>query len=371
MLAGDDLVDALHDTGLGLNVITKAFAVSKGLSIIREERGQQTFRNAIGEGTRALGCAYLNLAFPDMPQNIRTYKCSVVKECPYPLVLGREFLAATRTLSSEYRDRFKWVPIHGAKMFKLMKMDTSCRQLSCRIGGEAAFATADTGSDVDLLSGAYAEARGHKVNEIPDGEAVVMLSDGSLKSLRGYMDLPLEVGRRISARRFYVLDGLTVDVILGDECLEEMDVYDYHNEEYLTATDGNLDDGFLNINWVGESDKVQRDVDNLISTGGLTQQAPHGRTHWYSRMSPARSAKKNASSAAQVDSCLMNHLQRVDDLALSEQWAFDQRIKQLTGQARQDTLASKAQAQKEHGRVRDLIKDMRGRLRSDGTFAPK
>jgi hypothetical protein len=64
----------------------------------------------------------------------------------------------------------------------------------------------------------------------------VEFADSTRKRLSGVVFVPFAVGSRSekeTLRKFYVLDGLTSDVLLGNHTLEELDAFNAYRDELV------------------------------------------------------------------------------------------------------------------------------------------
>lgn len=264
--------DGFPDTNSTRNVMTEAFALSVGAEIDRTTAGRAIFTNAIGEKMSSVGRTSLTVAFPDNPGKSWSCQFQVVQDCPEALVFGDNFLRVLTETLTKFRHRLKKAAVSGIKrMWRLLQMDMPQQKLECHIDSQLAFANMDTGSDVDLVSLEYAESRGWDISYLPSDEGYVMLSNGTMKKVTGYVDTWLNLGEDVSKRRFYVLEGLVSDVVLGDGTLEDLDVFNKYVDLFVDSDDQVKVDAFHMIEWIERYDNVERDVETLLRP---TQEMP-------------------------------------------------------------------------------------------------
>ena len=140
-------------------------------------------------------------------------------------------------------------------------MDLPRRMLDCTIDGQFVLASADTGSDVDLTSLRYARSRGWKISKLGTGTGYVLLADGTVKKISGYVDVPLSIGTITISTTLYVLDGLMCDILLGDDLLDDLDAFNRFEDNFV---DVSFDDDMNvchNINW---QEAVDSHLDQIL-----------------------------------------------------------------------------------------------------------
>ncbi|KAI0508639.1 hypothetical protein F5B22DRAFT_386203 [Xylaria bambusicola] len=161
------------------------------------------------------------------------------------------------------------------RTWRLMYMQRPRQKLECLVDSERVFANADTGSDIDLVSHEYAKFRGWDITRLPDDEGFVVLSDGTTAKVFGYVDADLRVqGHATGERRFYVLDGLVSDVILGDPTLDELDVFNAYVDSFVDLKDVSTAEDFYMIEWVERLNELEAKVDDLLSATHGTATGP-------------------------------------------------------------------------------------------------
>ncbi|ETN38498.1 uncharacterized protein HMPREF1541_06533 [Cyphellophora europaea CBS 101466] len=258
-------VDAVPDTMASRCVLKEDWAMANGIPIDRDTSESHTFVTATGRKISAIGRAFMDIAFAASPRE--TYRCefAVVRQCATDMVIGEPFLKLTETLT-KFRARLKKVVAPLKQAVRLMRMDPDHRKLDCLIDSERSLITTDTGSDVDLISSEYAERRGWKVTPLPAEEGYVVLADESIEKLDGYVDIPIIVGGAHIQVRFFVLDGLTCDALLGCGTLDALDVFRKHNAS-LVVVEGLSDLAqFQLIEWRQKLDDTRAWIDEQTET---------------------------------------------------------------------------------------------------------
>jgi hypothetical protein len=100
--------------------------------------------------------------------------------------------------------------------------------------GQLTMATPDTGSDVMLVSRAYAKSLGVMIDDNPAGFLQIEFSDGTTAWTSGVVrDVSWRLGMTEVYCDFYVLDDLCVDVVLSNDYLFEFNVFTEYNHLFL------------------------------------------------------------------------------------------------------------------------------------------
>ena len=98
-----------------------------------------------------LGIARVDWSFAQKPSKTIPIICHVVSRCTYDLILGRQFLNATRTLS-KFRDRLTDCLFPRENVTSINYLGNSSQRLVGVIGGlYQAFAIPDTGADKNVM----------------------------------------------------------------------------------------------------------------------------------------------------------------------------------------------------------------------------
>lgn len=153
-------VDALPDTGSSVDAISEHFAKQHGLEIIAA--GAKSISLPGGSEVKSVGVVVGDFLFQNEAQVYRR-EFQVLKNSVYDLVLGRDFLRLTETLTKcRHRIIEKIRPgiRKGRHLFLLDDSPEEC--LRCTVNGAEAVALPDTGSDLMVVSGEF--ARRNKFN---------------------------------------------------------------------------------------------------------------------------------------------------------------------------------------------------------------
>ncbi len=90
------------------------------------------------------------------------------------VIMGCKFLEETKTLS-HHRDRLRERSSMGMANRRVLQMKMPKVRLACYLDASLVLACADTGSEIDLMSRAYAERRGFDITEVAEHEKYVVL----------------------------------------------------------------------------------------------------------------------------------------------------------------------------------------------------
>lgn len=205
---------ALADTGAQENVMCEAFAKELNLTVTKSKVGSYHFVNAIGGTMEAIGYTTIHCSLEDdEPQSFRSGRMTrfwVFSKLVEPLVVGRNFLENTGTLTKWRHQLQKIIAPQGVAL-RILHLELPKWRINSTINDEIVLANPDTGSDLDLLSLAYVQHRGLRIQEVEPKCEYVEFADGSQKKLSGAVLVRFNIGSRNNdgiVRQFYVLEGL-------------------------------------------------------------------------------------------------------------------------------------------------------------------
>ncbi|KAL3602924.1 hypothetical protein FPOAC2_07241 [Fusarium poae] len=157
----------------------------------------------------------------------------VVENLATSVIVGRAFLTKTGTLTT-HLDRLVRSPRPFATTLsppRILHLKKPRRVLRCFINSTPAGANVDTRVDINLASPEFAARCGLRIEPTDQQHQSVQLADGSMASISGCFcarfnafDKPATKTVRPAAhmQMFYILEGLTSDVLLGRHLLHEM-----------------------------------------------------------------------------------------------------------------------------------------------------
>jgi predicted aspartyl protease len=250
---------ALADTGAQENVMCEALAKELDLIVNKSKMGSYHFVNAIGETMEAIGHTTIRCNLEnDEPQSFpsgRVARFWVFSKLAEPLVVGRNFLESTGTLTG-FRHRLQKMIAPQGVALRILHLELPRWRINSTINDEMVLANPDTGSDLDLMSLAYVQHRGFKIQEVEPKYQFVEFADGSQKKLSGTVLVRFNIGSsndEEAPRHFYVLEGLTSDVLLGNNTLEDFDAFNTYRGELVDLEEYDNDTDFHLIRWVQKS----------------------------------------------------------------------------------------------------------------------
>lgn len=160
---------------------------------------------------------------------------------PYPD--GHAFSNETATLV-KYRYRLQARSTPTAGPIQLSSLNTPRQRLYCLANAQPRFANADTGSELDLMSLDYVRKRAFLISSVELGNSTVQFADGSTADLVGKVRILIVLGTSEGPRvptTFYVLEGLTCDILFGEDFLAETEAFKtYRNAFSLLQCDDDV-----------------------------------------------------------------------------------------------------------------------------------
>ncbi|KAJ4386421.1 hypothetical protein N0V93_009316 [Gnomoniopsis smithogilvyi] len=254
---------ALPDTGVRGNVITYDYALSVGAVI--DESQKREFKNARKQAFGSLGTTRLDVSLTDDPTKRWTCNFDVVETLAAPLVLGNQFLEMAgifKTFAHRLvKKALSFVRGVGNKtVYTFMHMGSPRQKLGCFLDDEYLFADVDSGSHLNFVSPDLFKAQRLDVIPLLDEEAWVMLADGELVKLEGYVETTLGIGGDCIKERFHVLEGLSCDAVIGDPTIESLDLFNKFSYCLIGLDLPEERDNFYNIAWV-ETSEVLADIE--------------------------------------------------------------------------------------------------------------
>ncbi|ERF68161.1 hypothetical protein EPUS_05242 [Endocarpon pusillum Z07020] len=232
---------AVPDYGAGENVIEEPLAMKLGADINYSAAARTSFMNAQGGTIKSIGTATLKCSFPNEPR--REFQCvfRVLRKMVVPLIMGRKFLIKTKTLS-DHPERLQYDTRLSDKFWRLFHLAKPQSLLRCSVDSQEVLANADTGSDIDLASLEFAIAGGYTIHPAQQGRDRVLFADGECVKLRGTIDVELDIMDgatqqpsllKSRSTRLHVLEGLTSDILLGDETLVCLEAFTKYQESFV------------------------------------------------------------------------------------------------------------------------------------------
>ncbi|KAI1170637.1 hypothetical protein F4777DRAFT_105571 [Nemania sp. FL0916] len=368
VIIDEKCIEALPDTNATCNVIAEQFAQSIGAHIDRSVTRQYVFTNAIGIQSRSVGETSLKVAFPDNP--LKTWQCkfAVMPNCPEGLVFGDHFLRTVTETITKFRHRLKKaISTLAKRTWRLLHMQYPRQKLECFINSSPVLANADTGSDVDLVSLNYAKLRGWDIDPLPYDEGFVILSDGTIAKVSGHVDVDLFLrGTNNESKRFYVLDGLVSDVVLGDTTLDELDVFNEHIDLFVDLDELEEGEDFFIIEWVERLNKIEAEVDCLLQGTPSTEiRSPVAPLKFWDRLYHVvkrRGGRKIDQRPKDIITELRRRLQDLDSIDAQLSSLSSKKMETLVGQELRNEQENDKAREKQYcdlrGKILGCIRDL-------------
>ncbi|KAH8767387.1 hypothetical protein F5883DRAFT_554941 [Diaporthe sp. PMI_573] len=241
----EELVVACPDSGSDDNIMSRDVADQLGLPITNvQDLTLPTFVIANGRKVSAVGQVRIECAFKQGSPATSHIDCVfyVFQTLAVPMIMGAEFLHATETLT-KHRDRLVEELIPSKHALRVYSVGRTKRDVVCRVGNYLGCATADTGSDLDLVSQAFA---GSRAFDVEDSCLELEFADGSTGCTRGVIKTDLSIGRvsdvkgfiPSSQKRFlelFVLDNLNADIIVGADTIQDLQVFSGREDCFIPA----------------------------------------------------------------------------------------------------------------------------------------
>ncbi|KAK8135397.1 hypothetical protein PG984_003337 [Apiospora sp. TS-2023a] len=265
--------NACPDSGSSENIMREDWARDHGLKIQRTPRDKRKIFE-LGNGTlvRAVGrvCANVELTRA-APSSLQARKRKawfyIFKRCPVPVILGMPFLESEAIFTTN-RHLLEACPKTYSDVNIMFWIGSPRNQIRCSLDGRRAVATADTGSDLNLMSLDYARRSGYWIDDRPEVRRRLQFGDGSVAETMGQVyvnsfsldwrspsstletaeDDPVlgeksqnddkdgtditYVWRQVV---FHVLPGLPCDLLLGRPLLEATDAFNQQGIQLLSS----------------------------------------------------------------------------------------------------------------------------------------
>ena len=275
-------INSRPDSGSEENIMSASLVTQLGLVMKTSPEHRREFRMANGKMVKALGRTAAHCTFPTDPA-LKLYCLFYVFESLIsPTIMGMAFLERTGTLT-EYRYRLKPRTTSPTVPIQLCSIDYPRRRLYCLADEQPEFANADTGSEVDLISSTFAKERNFTVADVDLPDSMVQFADGSTSQLLGKVVISISLGKSESPphiREFYILDGLSCDILLGEDFLDQVSAFTTY--KYAISIDDE-DDGIgevYTITWLNTPEfRVSKVFERIRSAKPQSEQQRQGNPH--------------------------------------------------------------------------------------------
>lgn len=241
-------VEAFPDSGADESFVSAAFASELGMK--GKRRSQREIRLANQKIVQSPGYVDLTWKF-DGEDRSQTLKCWILPGCVHELIIGNGFMRASKTLT-KFLDRIKSKILPSRKP-KVRLLGCEQQRLWGSLNGSDIAALPDTGSDIMLVSPAVAARHNMTVDTKPEHCLDIEMADGSRDRTMGCAkDVPWTVGNQTVRADFYVLQNLSVDVVLSKDYLFENNIFADHEDAFFDAIVENEILQLCNIRVIGK-----------------------------------------------------------------------------------------------------------------------
>jgi len=256
---------AIPDTGAEFNIMAKAFAKSRGFLIDNEEPSKcRLLRMASGKHIKTIGVVEATWCFSSDSSHPLKIIFHVLTDFVYDLILGSHFLFATKTMS-HHKERLSRIPRPLDSLFVLRVniLGSASRQVEGVLQDQSVKALPDSGSEPSLLSYEYVKRRGWLMKMKMEDQNLLQFADGSVEKTEGSIPatwyFPTKDGSsdpEISLRiEFHILRGCSHDIILGQDVLEETDMFLEHEDAFLDIKSDTEASGLNLVIWLPRKKK--------------------------------------------------------------------------------------------------------------------
>lgn len=225
--------------------MSREIADQLGLPIMEvQDPAPSTFVLANGRTVSCIGQVHLRCAFKQGSPASSILDCVfyVFQTLAVPMIMGVEFLHATETLT-KHRDRLIEELVPSSRSLRVCTVGRPKRNVVCQIGEYVGCATADTGSDLDLISPDFATSRSFNVEE---SCVELEFADGSRGYTIGVIKTVFSIGRVIDEEGFvrrskemalelFILENLNADILVGVDTIQDLQAFSRHEDCFIPA----------------------------------------------------------------------------------------------------------------------------------------
>jgi predicted aspartyl protease len=216
------VVEALPDTGADVCFMSPDLA--SRLKLLPKAETRKEISLASGKLVKSPGVVEVPWNFTNETKAF-PLSCWILPGCVHDLILGSQFLKATETLK-KHSSRIKNRLAAYATKLRLCSLDAKRQRLYGHLNGHLTRALPDTGSDLMLISSAYAREIGLQVERNFENRREIEFAEGSTAWTEGVVrNVSWNVGGNTVNCDFHVLEELYADVILSKEYLFGFDVF--------------------------------------------------------------------------------------------------------------------------------------------------
>ncbi|KAK8017529.1 hypothetical protein PG993_013855 [Apiospora rasikravindrae] len=179
---------ACPDSGSSENIMREDWTRDHKLKVRRTPRDRRKlFQLGNGRSVRAEGRVRADVRITRAASSSRPRKKEwfyVFKECPVPIILGMPFLES-EAIFTRNQHLLEACPKAYSDIDSLLWIGSPRNQIRCSLNGRQEVATADTGSDINLMSLEYAKKNGHWIDDRPEVRRRLQFGDRSVAETMG------------------------------------------------------------------------------------------------------------------------------------------------------------------------------------------
>ena len=240
-------IEANADTGASFNIISGDLVASMDLS---PEPGTQG-HIALPSGRRVFSPGRVTGTFRFGGEG-KAYElsCVILEKASHALVLGSKFLRLTETFTKYmHRLRRAIAPV-SLRLPSLNLIGDEQEAIPGYLNGLRCLGVPDSGSDLMVVSGAYAKAHGLEVHRGRRHRHMVEFIDGSRELTDGIvrnLAWQFHGGEPPIRCDFHVIDNLPVDAILSNTIIDEYNVFSEYDNRLVRLESADHKSGVYNI----------------------------------------------------------------------------------------------------------------------------
>ncbi|KAK8110413.1 uncharacterized protein PG998_006870 [Apiospora kogelbergensis] len=207
---------ACPDSGSSQNIMREDWAREHKLKIRRTSRDRMLFQLGNGKSIRAMGRVRAHVRISraqSLSQSRRKEWFYIFENCPVPIVLGLRFLDCASIFTTN-KHLLEDCPKAYSDIDSVLWIGTPRNQMRCSLDGQRAVATADTGSDLNLMSLEYTKRNGYCIDDRPEMKRLLQFGDGSTAETMGQVHVN---NFSLDWRCPPITSGLANDKITSDE----------------------------------------------------------------------------------------------------------------------------------------------------------
>ncbi|KAJ4289532.1 hypothetical protein N0V90_010861 [Kalmusia sp. IMI 367209] len=261
MVVNGDPLDAFGDTGSCHNIVDKDYVRRCQTVTIRSN---ETLQLRLGDKSTLLshGVVELDVSFADEPGKSCTILARVVRNFPFDLLLGKQFLKGTKTLTN-FMHRFK--PCVFPRLTAGMSFNFighKSERLSVALDRRLVVgALLDTGSNCNVMDLEWATKNALEVKTSEDHRGWMSFPSGERKPTVGQVntEVTLPDGSIVSSV-FEVLENCVTPIVLGDEVIFKHKLYEKTFSYALFEDNNEFSDELLHMDYKPWYHKVVRKI---------------------------------------------------------------------------------------------------------------